>query len=166
MLHFQQRWFLNNGVQYDSKTKRVIKSNVSLDYRADDKNLLQLNHRYSRYVSGNEIEQLGALGTMPLNNQWQLVGSYYRDLHNDRMIEANVGLQYESCCWAVRLIARRQIETNLDLPINNINSPFKLDSGIALQFVLKGFGDSAGFNVTDMLSTGVFGYRRPYLLNN
>ena len=166
VLHFQQRWFLNNGVQYDSKTKRVIKSNVSLDYRADDKNLLQLNHRYSRYVSGNEIEQLGALGTMPLNNQWQLVGSYYRDLHNDRMIEANVGLQYESCCWAVRLIARRQIETNLDLPINNINSPFKLDSGIALQFVLKGFGDSAGFNVTDMLSTGVFGYRRPYLLNN
>ncbi len=166
VLHFQQRWFLNNGVQYDSKTKRVIKSNVSLDYRADDKNLLQLNHRYSRYVSGNEIEQLGALGTMPLNNQWQLVGSYYRDLHNDRMIEANVGLQYESCCWAVRLIARRQIETNLDLPINNINSPFKLDSGIALQFVLKGFGDSAGFNVSDMLSTGVFGYRRPYLLNN
>ena len=67
----------------------------------------------------------------------QLVGSYYRDLHNDRMIEANVGLQYESCCWAVRLIARRQIETNLDLPINNINSPFKLDSGIALQFVFK-----------------------------
>ncbi len=166
VLHFQQRWFLNNGVQYDSKTKRVIKSNVSLDYRANDKNLLQLNHRYSRYVSGNEIEQLGALGTMPLNNQWQLVGSYYRDLHNDRMIEANVGLQYESCCWAVRLIARRQIETNLDLPINNINSPFKLDSGIALQFVLKGFGDSAGFNVSDMLSTGVFGYRRPYLLNN
>ncbi len=166
VLHFQQRWFLNSGVQYDSKTKRVIKSNVSLDYRSDDKNLLQLNHRYSRYVSGNEIEQLGALGTVPLNNQWQLVGTYYRDLHNSRMIEANLGLQYESCCWAVRLTARRQIETNLDLPINNINSPFKLDSGIALQFVLKGFGDSAGFNVSDMLSTGVFGYRRPYLLNN
>ncbi len=165
VIHWQQRWYLNSGVQYDSKTNRMIKSNVTLDYRADDKNLFQLNHRYSRYVSGNEIKQLGALGTVPVDAKWQLIGSYYRDLKNSRMIEANLGLQYESCCWAVRLVARRQIETNLDLPINNLQSP-KIDSGIALQFVLKGFGESAGFNVTEMLSSGVFGYRRPYLLNN
>jgi LPS-assembly protein len=82
------------------------------------------------------------------------------------MIEANVGFQYESCCWAIRLVARRQIETNLDLAIDNFAHPVKLDSGIALRFVLKGFGDSAGFDVSDMLSSGIFGYRRPYLLNN
>lgn len=166
VIHWQQRWFLNSGVQYDSKSKRMVKSSVTLDYRADDKNLFQLNHRYSRYVSGNEIEQLGALGTVPVARQWQLVGSYYRDLHNSRMIEANLGLQYESCCWAVRLVARRQIETNFDQPISNLNSPVRMDSGIALQFVLKGFGDGAGFDVSDMLSSGIFGYQRPYLLNN
>ena len=166
VVHWQQRWFLNSGVQYDSKSKRMVKSSVTLDYRFDDKNLLQVNHRYSRYVSGNEIEQLGALGTVPLARQWQLVGSYYRDLHNSRMIEANLGLQYESCCWAVRLVARRQIETNFDQPISNMNSPVRMDSGIALQFVLKGFGEGAGFAVSDMLSSGIFGYQRPYLLNN
>jgi len=166
VVQWQQRWFLNSGVQYDSKSKRMVKSSVTLDYRFDDKNLFQVNHRYSRYVSGNEIEQLGALGTIPVARQWQLVGSYYRDLHNSRMIEANVGLQYESCCWAVRLVARRQIETNFDQPISNINSPVRMDSGIALQFVLKGFGEGAGFAVSDMLSSGIFGYQRPYLLNN
>ena len=59
-----------------------------------------------------------------------------------------------------------QIETNLNLAIDNLTNPVKLDSGIALRFVLKGFGDSAGFDVSDMLSSGIFGYRRPYLLNN
>lgn len=166
LLHWQQRWFLNGGVQYDSETKRMVKSSVSLDYRADDKKIFQLNHRYSRDVSSNEIAQLGALGTMPIADQWQAVASYYRDIDNHRMIEANIGFQYESCCWAIRLVARRQIETNLEQSINNFANPVKLDSGIALRFVLKGFGDSAGFDVSDMLSSGIFGYRRPYLLNN
>lgn len=166
LLHWQQNWFLNSGVQYDAENKRMVKSNVTLDYRSDDKKLFQLNHRYSRYVSNTEIAQLGALGTMPIADQWQAIASYYRDINNDRMIEANIGLQYESCCWAVRLVARRQIETNLELLVNNPNNPVKLDSGIALRFVLKGFGDSAGFDVSDMLSSGIFGYRRPYLLNN
>jgi LPS-assembly protein len=166
LLHWQQRWYLNSGLQYDAKTNRMVKSSVTLDYRADDKKVLQLNHRYSRDVSDNEIVQLGALGTLPITAQWQAVASYYRDIEHDRMIEANIGFQYESCCWAIRLVARRQIETNLDVAINNLNYPVKLDSGIALQFVLKGFGDSAGFDVSDMLSSGIFGYRRPYLLNN
>lgn len=166
LLHWQQRWYLNSGLQYDAETKRVVKSNVTLDYRADDKNIFQLNHRYSRDVSDNEIVQLGAHGTMPITAQWQAIASYYRDIEHDRMIEANVGLQYESCCWAIRLVARRQIETNLDVVTSNLNSPVQLDSGIALRFVLKGFGDSAGFDVSDMLSSGIFGYRRPYLLNN
>lgn len=166
LVHWRQNWFLNSGVQYDAETKRMVKSNVTLDYRSDDKKLFQLNHRYSRYVSNTEIAQLGALGTMPIANQWQAIASYYRDINNDRMIEANIGLQYESCCWAIRLVARRQIETNLELLVNNPNNPVKLDSGIALRFVLKGFGDSAGFDVSDMLSSGIFGYRRPYLLNN
>mgnify|MGYP003541977784 CR=1 FL=1 len=166
LVHWQNRWFINSGFQFDADTNRMIKSNVTLDYRADDKKLFQLNHRYSRNVSNNVITQLGALGTMPVADQWQLVTSYYRDLENDRMVEANFGLQYESCCWAVRLVARRQVETNFSTQIDNIDQPVELDSGIALQFVLKGFGDSAGFDVSDMLSSGVFGYRRPYLLNN
>jgi LPS-assembly protein len=166
LLHFQQRWYLNSGVQYDADSNRLLKSGVTLDYRSDDKALFQLNHRYSRSVSDYTIAQLGALGTMPINETWQMVASYHRDVERDRMLEANLGLQYQSCCWAVRLVARRQIEANLEFNNNGLQQPVKMDTGFALQFVLKGFGDSAGFDVSDMLSNGIFGYRRPYLLNN
>lgn len=165
-LHWKQRWYLTTGTQYDTRTTRILKSNVALDYRADDKKLFQVNHRYSRDVSGYEIKQLGALGTMPIADQWQAVGSYHRDLTNQRLLEMNVGVQYESCCWAIRLVARRQIQTNFEPATVLLGEPARLDSGISLQFVLKGFGDSAGFAVSDMLSSGIFGYRRPYLLNN
>lgn len=164
--HWYRKWFFSTAVQYDIDHDQLIKSNATLDYRHNDKNLFQLNHRYSQAVSGLEIQQLGVLGTTPLTENWQLVSSYYRDVTNHRMIEASIGLQYESCCWAVRLVAQRQIETNLELPIGNFTHASQLDSRISLQFILKGFGDRAGFGVTDMLSEGIFSYRRPYLLTN
>ncbi|GAB2917892.1 LPS-assembly protein LptD [Rheinheimera gaetbuli] len=164
--HWFRKWYFSSAVQYDIDNDHVIKSSASLDYRASDKSLFQLNHRYSRAVSGVEIQQLGMMGTVPVSEQWQLVASYYRDLTNHRMIDASVGMQYESCCWAVRLIAKRQLLTDLELPVGNFNDYSKLDTSIGLQFVLKGFGESAGFGVTDMLSNGIFSYRRPFLLTN
>ena len=164
--HWFRKWYFSSAIQYDIDNDHVIKSSASLDYRASDKSLFQLNHRYSRAVSGVEIQQLGMMGTVPVSAQWQLITSYYRDLTNHRMIDASIGVQYESCCWAVRLIAKRQLLTDLELPVGNFNDYSKLDTSIGLQFVLKGFGDSAGFGVTDMLSNGIFSYRRPFLLTN
>jgi LPS-assembly protein len=164
--HWSQSWYLNTALQYDSSNERMVKSNVTLDYIADDKSLIQLNHRYSREVSDYEIAQIGVLGTTPIDDKWKLIASYYRDINKHHMIEANFGLQYESCCWAVRMVAKRQINTNLELALNDLSQPPTFDNGIAVQFVLKGFGEGAGFSVSDMLSNGIFGYRRPYLLNN
>jgi LPS-assembly protein len=164
--HWFRKWYFSSAVQYDVDSDKLMKSSASLDYRASDKSLFQLNHRYSRAVSGLEIQQLGILGTTPVADNWQLIASYYRDLTNRRMIDASIGVQYESCCWAVRLVAKRQVLTDLELPIGNFTQASQLDSSIGIQFVLKGFGDSAGFGVTDMLSNGIFSYRRPYLLTN
>ncbi|MEE2024114.1 MULTISPECIES: LPS-assembly protein LptD [Alkalimonas] len=166
MWQWHRRWFVSAGVQYDSDSRNLIKSNATLDYRGDDKKLFQLNHRYSRAVSDYEISQLGILGTMPIADDWQVVSSYYYDLERSRMLDAHLGIQYESCCWAVRVVARRQIVAELGRDQLDLVAPSRFDHGISLQFVLKGFGDNTGFGVTDMLSNGIFNYRRPYLLNN
>ncbi len=164
--HWYRRWYVSSAVQYDIDSKKLIKSNASLDYRGSDNSLFQLNHRYSRAVSGVEIQQIGLIGAMPIQENWQLIASYYRDVSNHRMIDANIGLQYESCCWAVRFVARRQVRADFDAAVDNLNQLARLDSGFSVQFVFKGFGDKAGFGVSDMLSNGIFSYRRPYLLTN
>lgn len=164
--HWYRRWYVSSALQYDIDSKKLIKSNASLDYRGNENTLFQLNHRYSRAVSGTEIQQVGLFGAVPIQQNWQLIASYYRDVTNHRMIDANLGLQYESCCWAVRLVARRQVRVDLDSGINDMSQFARLDTGFSLQFVFKGFGDKAGFGVSDMLSNGIFSYRRPYLLTN
>lgn len=164
--HWYRRWVVTSALQYDLESQQLVKSNASIDYRGNENTLLQLNHRFSRAVSGVEIQQVGLFGAVPLQQDWQLVASYYRDVANHRMIDANFGVQYESCCWAVRFVARRQVRANLETAVTDINQFARLDSGFSLQFVFKGFGDKAGFGVADMLSNGIFSYRRPYLLTN
>ena len=164
MLHWHRRWYLSGGIQYDNDGKQIIQSNVTLDYKGDDKQLVQLNHRYANDVSGNTIEQVGLFTSFPLSEQWQFVSSYHRDLENGRSIEVFSGLQYESCCWAFQVTARRQIETDLNQAIGQEQATF--DSSIGFNIVLKGLGSKSRYDAQKLLQQGIFGYRRPYFLNN
>ncbi|WP_404341067.1 LPS assembly protein LptD [Pseudoalteromonas mariniglutinosa] len=164
MLHWHRRWYLSGGIQYDTDGKQLIQSNVTLDYKGDDKQLVQLNHRYANDVSGNTIEQVGLFTSIPLSQNWQFVGSYHRDLESGRSVEVFSGLQYESCCWAFQITGRRQIETDLNQAIGLEQATF--DTSIGFNIVLKGLGSKSRYDAQKLLQQGIFGYRRPYFLNN
>ena len=164
MWHWHRRWYLSGGIQYDTDGKQIIQSHVTLDYKGDDNELVQLNHRYANDVSGNTIEQIGMFTSVPIDDNWQFVASYHRDIETGRSIEVFSGLQYESCCWAVQITGRRQIETDLNQSINQEQAIF--DSGIGIKFVLKGLGGKSSYDAQKLLREGIFGYRRPYFLTN
>ncbi|ATC85327.1 MULTISPECIES: LPS assembly protein LptD [Pseudoalteromonas] len=164
MLHWHRRWYLAGGIQYDTDGKQMVQSNVTLDYKGDNNQLVQLNHRYANDVSGNTIEQAGVFTSIPISDEWQFIASYHRDLENNRSIEVLSGLQYESCCWAIQITGHRQIETDLNQSIGQEQATF--DSGISLNFVLKGLGSKSRYDAQKLLQQGIFGYRRPYFLSN
>lgn len=164
MIHWHRRWYLSAGIQYDADTKQLIQSHATIDYKGDNNQLVQLNHRYANDVSGYEIDQIGFFTSVPLNQQWQFIASYHRDLVAKRSTELFAGLQYESCCWAIQLTGNRQIETDLNKTINQDDAQF--DSSIRLNFILKGLGGKSNNDVSRLLQQGIFGYRRPYFLNN
>jgi LPS-assembly protein len=164
MIHWHRRWYLSAGIQYDADTKQLIQSHATIDYKGDNNQLVQLNHRYANDVSGYEIDQIGFFTSVPLNQKWQFIASYHRDLVAKRSTELFAGLQYESCCWAIQLTGNRQIETDLNKTINQDDAQF--DSSIRLNFILKGLGGKSNNDVSRLLQQGIFGYRRPYFLNN
>ncbi len=166
-IQLAKRWQLQTDVQYNTDTNTTEKSQISLDYRHDERNIFQISHRYISNLSGVSIEQVSALGSMPINKDWQFVGHVTQDLVNKRSLESYAGVQYESCCWAVRVAYHRNINTNLDDQdfINQDRDEF--DSGFMIQFVLKGLGgNQRPLGVDDMLESGIFGYKRPYFLSN
>lgn len=164
MWHWHRRWYLSAGVQYDTDGQSMVQSHATLDYKGDNNQLVQLNHRYVSDVSGYTIDQVGLFTSVPLTESWQFVASYHRDLEAKRSIESFIGLQYESCCFAIQVMGRRQIETDLNSNVGQEDAIFH--SSIGFNFVLKGLGSNARSDVQNLLKRGIFAYRRPYFLNN
>ena len=158
---FDDSWFVHSAVQIATDNDKVERSSMALEYRLDATRLVQLSHRFVRDLSGETIDQFGVSASWPIGGNWQVVGRSYRDLERDRSIENYFGLQYESCCWAVRIVAQRSLSNRYDVTGQQNTNEF--DSSIALQFIFKGIGSSRSNRA--MLEDGMFGYRQPYVLN-
>ncbi|MFT5542201.1 MAG: LPS-assembly protein [Glaciecola sp.] len=156
-----QRWFLHSDVQVATQTQQVERSSVATEYRVDENKLIQMNHRYIRDLSGEEINQFGVSASWPINKNWHWVGRWYRDTKTSRTTETFTGVQYESCCWALRMTYQRNLSNRFDA--TGMRSTDEFDSGFALQFIIKGIGSRK--SNSDILEQGMFGYRQPYVLN-
>ena len=66
------------------------------------------------------------------------------------------GIEYNDCCWQLRLIARRY----LDNPSTRSFEDIDVDEGVFLQVVFKGL---AGFGnrIESVMERGIHGYRSP-----
>jgi len=161
------KWQISSDIQYNTIESFTNKSQASINYQIDKYNSVQLNHRYTRNVSGSSLEQMSLLANFAINKDWAFVGRLTQDLKENRSLESYAGFQYESCCWAVRIAYHRHINSNLsDDGFSNENRD-EFNSGFGLQFIIKGLnGKQDAIGTQDMFNSSIFGYKRPYYLQN
>lgn len=161
----RKTWFLHYGLQYDTENEETRKSQLTLDYYADDSHMFQLGHRYVRDVSGSQIQQVNLTSLWQLDEQWRGYASYHYDLELDRTVESRIGLLYESCCWQLTFGWQTKIKSNLSSDDSQSSTVTEeRDSGMLLSFTIRGFGASSTQSAK-ILNGGIFGYRKPYFLN-
>ena len=146
------KWYVRTQAQVSTITDKVERSSLSLEYQLAKNKIMQINHRYVRDLSSEEINQVGITASWPLAKNWQWVGRWYHDLGRNRTVESYTGVQYESCCWAVSFVAQRNLSNRFD--DNGTQSTNEFESGFHVYFTTR-----------NLLREGLFGYRRPYLLN-
>jgi LPS-assembly protein len=158
------KWQISSDIQYNTIESSTNKSQVSLNYQIDKYNTVQLNHRYTRNVSGSSLEQASVLASFAINKDWAFVGRLTEDLKQSRSLESYAGLQYESCCWALRIAYHRYINSNLSDDGENRD---EFNSGFVLQFIIKGLnGKQGSIGTQEMFDSSIFGYKSPYYLQN
>lgn len=90
-------------------------------------------YRYRR----DQLEQADLQARWPIGGGFSVTGRWRTSLRFEQSLETLAGLAYESCCWTAQLTYRRHIAT----------TEGEFDSGLLLQFQLKGlggFGNSTG----------------------
>ena len=142
-LEFDRNWSGESAIQWTPSTTTTERSSAAIRYRDGKDRLVTLGHRFIR----DEGEFINASFAWPIADRWRVAGGWTYSLDDDSSIETVLGLEYDSCCWAVRTAARRFITD--DGEENN--------TAFFIQLVLKGLGQ-VGQNATDVIREAVGGY--------
>ena len=131
------------GHQWGTQDRGTTQSQARLQYRPAANKIFNLSYRFRR----DSLEQGDVSWSWPIASQWNIVGRYKYSFRDEEALEEFLGLEYESCCWGLRLVSRRHIS----------DRDGTRDSSIGLQLVLKGLS-SVGTAADKMLERGILGY--------
>ncbi|EEF7457436.1 LPS assembly protein LptD [Salmonella enterica] len=164
-----ERWGLRSGVQYDTRLDSVATSSSSLEYRRDQDRLVQLNYRYAspEYIQAtlpsyystaeqykNGINQVGAVASWPIADRWSIVGAYYFDTNSSKPADQMLGLQYNSCCYAIRVGYERKLNG-----WDNDKQHAIYDNAIGFNIELRGLSSNYGLGTQEMLRSNILPYQ-------
>lgn len=93
---------LNAGLQWDSETTETRQAHFGLSYRDENARQVALGYRFRR----DSIDQADVRFRYPLTRQLNLIGRVTWSFVDDEPLELLGGIEYESCCWALRLTGR------------------------------------------------------------
>jgi len=131
------------GHQWGTGVNKTTKSEARLQYRPASNKILNLAYRFRR----DSLEQGDISWSWPVASRWNFVGRYNFSIRDQEVLEQFFGLEYESCCWGLRLVSRQYISTR----------DGTRDSSFGLQLVLKGM-TSVGTAADKLLERGILGY--------
>ncbi|MDH5833132.1 LPS-assembly protein LptD [Luteimonas kalidii] len=145
------RWTVGASYQWNPASRREDLASFRTRYLIGDDGIVNLSYRYRRNVLNQSdlLEQVDLSFLYPINPTWSVVGRYYYSLQDKQVLEGIAGVQWESCCVAARLVARRYVR----------NTRGDMNDSIQLEIELKGLG-SAGPDNRSRLRRAILGYHR------
>ena len=133
---------INTKLVYQQATESISQKELSINY---------LHNRYAAnleyFFNDTVLEQAAISMVYPINSQWTLVAKYHESLLLEKPVENLFGVNYESCCWGIKILAS---ETSND-------SFTETDNTIFFEFTLKGLGQT-GRTLDSLLKSAIPGY--------
>jgi len=148
---FDRAWLARGLLQWNADRNETVRGSFLLSYRPDEDRVINLGHRIVNTGSLAETEQLDLSIRWPISDAWRISARWNHSLDADVSLENLIGIEYDSCCYALRFAARRYIaDDNEDH-----------DTSVYLQLVLKGLAP-LGQNYGRVLENAIPGYEDEY----
>ena len=144
---FAHRWRVLGAILWNPGDEQTNRSTLSLRYQPDQRRVINLAYRFTRDLN----EETDVSVAWPLARNWRAVGRFNYSLEENTTLEAFAGIEYESCCWGLRLVGRRYLANTLGEHSN----------AIFLELELKGLA-GLGTGARGFLETSIPGYRNEF----
>ncbi len=137
-------WRVTASQQWNPNTRHTDVSTIGLQRRLWGDGIVNLDYRYRRGL----LDQADMSSEIPVGAAWKLVAGYTYSMRDRRAIDAFAGIEWDSCCTAVRLLSRHYVYD------------YKGDSNnaIMLEIEFKGLG-AYGERTGSFLRNAILGYQ-------
>lgn len=125
------------GLQYDWETNRLDVGSVGLRWSGKQGQRVRFEYRYRR----DRVDQFDFRIFWPINDRWRVLSRVNYSFADEDLLEVQGGVEYESCCWAVRTVYRRYLK--------NRDGDYR--DGIFFELNLKGLA-SLGTRAQDLFN--------------
>lgn len=156
-------WTATGTTIWNTQLNEMSNQSIAVQYSPDPTRIINLGYNFVRNgdvqpglpvnSSGNNLKQTDFSFAWPLFYQWSVVGRLTKSINQARFQNILSGLQYDSCCWAIRFVAGR---TFLKLAPPNASPQY--DTEFYMQFALKGLGNFGFADPSQLLSSSIPGY--------
>jgi len=133
-------WHLDVGYQWNGETEETVRAETRFEFRPRDDRLFGFGYRLREGL----LEQGDLSMIWPVGQRWRVIGQYSYSLLEQKPLERFAGLEYEACCWRLRITSRRYI----------VRSSGQTDSTVSIQLQLKGLGQESA-SPEELLGRGI-----------
>ncbi|NVJ51527.1 MAG: LPS-assembly protein LptD [Gammaproteobacteria bacterium] len=149
---------LQGDLAFDPDRQETEQGRLSAIYEPSEQFVVNVSHRFVDDYSGfREQTDIGL--ALPISERWQIISRWQYDLLSRESLETMFGLEYRSCCWSLRLVSRRYLNTRLDENGAIIPDPDgRFSADIRFEFVLRGLGGGGQKSFKEVLNQAQWNY--------
>ncbi|MFI4919056.1 MAG: LPS-assembly protein LptD [Legionellales bacterium] len=155
-------WGITGDYIWNPATRATNNADLNLHYQPHANEIITFG--YSYLVNGdvtqvshngseaNALHQATVAFAKPLTEKWTTVGAFSYNISKSYSMMSLLGVQYDSCCWAMRVLGGRTFQS--------LSQGFEpqYNNNVYLQILLKGLGSVANSDPNKILSTYLPGY--------
>lgn len=159
-------WKLTGNSIWNMQTNEIDNQTVSVHYQPEEKKIINLSYSFVRAgdqqpndrlgSSSSNLKQTDLSAAWPISRDWSTVVRWTQNWNHHHFQNVLYGLQYDSCCWAVRFVTGRAF-TNL-----SPNNTYQYNTEFYVQFALKGLGNYGNADPSQILSSSISGYQTQF----
>lgn len=160
-------WTVQTQAAWDTTLKQLNNAQIGAQYHWGEHHVLSLNYQFAHGNPDTPFDSLGfstnssllTAGLLwPLSDHWRFFGYSYYNLTYKRPQNQYVGVAYDTCCWAVRVIAADNFNGMTSVNGGKIFQN-QYTTSYYIEFLLKGLGSAGNRRAEDMLTATLPGFQ-------
>lgn len=155
-------FWLRSNLIWDPYSGNMNSGHFLASYTPDNGSIFNLGYSYRRPLTTintqDVTEEASFSAYFPVYRNWRLFGAIDYSMKGNTSVQDMVGVEYDNCCWTVRLLHLRYYD-NFSGDVPDFDNPdLEREHSTQVQIILKGMG-GFGNRITSLMEDMIRGYK-------